>query len=909
MALDFPNAPMDGDTHAASGITYMWHANPGVWAVLQADAPGYRRQVFQTTDQMVAALGLQHKDTLTVGNDLWRVEAGGWGTADGVDILDLTGSTGQAVRLTKRWTSIPQMFAQTAHTLGNGNAYVGEEWVAAGVRYVVVADDALDRHGDTASGLRLKIAETNVITASMANLVRTAASVLAATEAADAANNNYFLYRVVQHCFDNAIDFLLDGDFIFAPGLEWDLTVPDFGFRPWRFGGQSGAVMTFWADSDFDQLIHFKLTPDGVESNVGRRISIGGFIGEILWPSRAYEGDGLIVEGGVQCHISDIRFDQLDGAAFIFEGLWDSEFSRLMAQNCGSVTNRKCVFIFKDTVDQNTNSLDITNLQAEKYHYGGYSVGGVEIGSPINGGGARHIRGRSNKAHYKPGVDYEGTVVDGADQTGTTLLVRTIQGALREGDVISVDGSTYTLGAGTTWDKLTQTASLEVSPAIGVSPADGAVVTVLSPQNIAMRIYGSNGRSFNFVQEQYQPLRDGGVYIDQGASNVCFSGGCQFGVCDYPIQIASDAGQDHIFTSCTFEGKAGGEFYIYRDRGKRLYVADNAYNAIPSDPLDYIQNLDDGNVSGTVPNLAFHSTNNANPVRLYDRRTGAIPGRELVLQDTYAVKITDLGVGEDNHHREELLYFDDNNITWFKQILADGTLQDMFRYFSHTKTLQMRTTTLVLDGGVRIVWGTGDPEGAVGGPQGSIYFRTDGAEHAYLKTSGTGVFGWEALALQSGFYTVLNYVAGTSTLQVSVNAMAYNNSVRHEFGVGNPEGVVAGGKGSIFHRYDGGGAEPSLYLKKSGTGTADWIAVPTDFTLLDYLAYSAGDGGTITATGTGFKLIGGTEWREGSGDPEGVLAAPKGSIYSRIDGGPLTPSLYVKGDGTGNTGWVALATV
>jgi hypothetical protein len=42
----------------------------------------------------------------------------------------------------------------------------------------------------------------------------------------------------------------------------------------------------------------------------------------------------------------------------------------------------------------------------------------------------------------------------------------------------------------------------------------------------------------------------------------------------------------------------------------------------------------------------------------------------------------------------------------------------------------------------------------------------------------------------------------------------------------------------------------------------------------------------------------------GTGDPEGVLAAPVGSRWGRTDGGAGT-CLYVKESGTGNTGWVA----
>ena len=42
----------------------------------------------------------------------------------------------------------------------------------------------------------------------------------------------------------------------------------------------------------------------------------------------------------------------------------------------------------------------------------------------------------------------------------------------------------------------------------------------------------------------------------------------------------------------------------------------------------------------------------------------------------------------------------------------------------------------------------------------------------------------------------------------------------------------------------------------------------------------------------------------GTGSPEGVVAAPIGSLYTRTDGGAGT-TLYVKESGTGNTGWVA----
>lgn len=43
-------------------------------------------------------------------------------------------------------------------------------------------------------------------------------------------------------------------------------------------------------------------------------------------------------------------------------------------------------------------------------------------------------------------------------------------------------------------------------------------------------------------------------------------------------------------------------------------------------------------------------------------------------------------------------------------------------------------------------------------------------------------------------------------------------------------------------------------------------------------------------------------WRSGSGSPEGAIAAPVGSLYSRTDGGVGT-ALYVKQSGSGTTGW------
>ena len=60
----------------------------------------------------------------------------------------------------------------------------------------------------------------------------------------------------------------------------------------------------------------------------------------------------------------------------------------------------------------------------------------------------------------------------------------------------------------------------------------------------------------------------------------------------------------------------------------------------------------------------------------------------------------------------------------------------------------------------------------------------------------------------------------------------------------------------------------------------------------------------ILFSGGNIRLRGTTLIITGSGNPEGVVTAPVGSIFLRTDGGQTT-TLYVKTSGTGNTGWTA----
>jgi hypothetical protein len=55
---------------------------------------------------------------------------------------------------------------------------------------------------------------------------------------------------------------------------------------------------------------------------------------------------------------------------------------------------------------------------------------------------------------------------------------------------------------------------------------------------------------------------------------------------------------------------------------------------------------------------------------------------------------------------------------------------------------------LTLGSGVRILTGTGDPEGVHTAPVGSLFLRTDGGSGTtlYVKESGTGNTGWSTTA-------------------------------------------------------------------------------------------------------------------------------------------------------------------
>lgn len=115
-----------------------------------------------------------------------------------------------------------------------------------------------------------------------------------------------------------------------------------------------------------------------------------------------------------------------------------------------------------------------------------------------------------------------------------------------------------------------------------------------------------------------------------------------------------------------------------------------------------------------------------------------------------------------------------------------------------------------------------------------------------------------------------------SSLMIGTNGIQLTASTKVITGTGSPQNSVTAAIGSLYLRTDGGSAT-TLYIKESGSGNTGWTAS------------GSGGGGILSGTGS----------------PEGAVAAPVGSIYSRTDGGSGT-AVYIKELGTGNTGWTAV---
>jgi hypothetical protein len=111
----------------------------------------------------------------------------------------------------------------------------------------------------------------------------------------------------------------------------------------------------------------------------------------------------------------------------------------------------------------------------------------------------------------------------------------------------------------------------------------------------------------------------------------------------------------------------------------------------------------------------------------------------------------------------------------------------------------------------------------------------------------------------------------------------------------------------------GAGVLPTFAFRHCSFQSTAPAAVASHFKVAtEYCRDSSGVVGNVTVPVlTASVLVAGayinngdTTWTTNTGSPEGVVTAPIGSLYSRLDGGVST-TLYVKTSGTGNTGWTA----
>jgi hypothetical protein len=166
---------------------------------------------------------------------------------------------------------------------------------------------------------------------------------------------------------------------------------------------------------------------------------------------------------------------------------------------------------------------------------------------------------------------------------------------------------------------------------------------------------------------------------------------------------------------------------------------------------------------------------------------------------------------------------------------------------------------LQMPAGMTIVSGSGTPEGAVTAEKGSIYLRTDGAAGTalYCKESGSGNTGWVSAANFGG-----QFADGT----VSAPSIAFSGDTNT--GIWRP--------------------------------TTDRIELVTGGARALLLTE---DNRVVLGTGGKVQMPAGMYITSGSGTPEGVVTAAKGSLFLRTDGAAGT-SMYCKESGSGNTGWV-----
>lgn len=199
--------------------------------------------------------------------------------------------------------------------------------------------------------------------------------------------------------------------------------------------------------------------------------------------------------------------------------------------------------------------------------------------------------------------------------------------------------------------------------------------------------------------------------------------------------------------------------------------------------------------------------------------------------------------------------------------------------------------------------GGGSPEGVVTADSGSLYHNvSSGFGSLYVKTDDGDNTGWIELTGGNDWHTTGN--AGTSPLNPGTDFVGTTDGVDFIVGTNGTERMRFDASGNFI--YLGDGTAPISLIANGGgqdiliqSATNQIISTGNPTLLQSVLG--------VTDSVVRFQSVNGTtEYFNGIGSPEGVVAADAGSIYSDITNGG--GALYVKLDNIDNTDWQQLLT-
>jgi hypothetical protein len=180
-----------------------------------------------------------------------------------------------------------------------------------------------------------------------------------------------------------------------------------------------------------------------------------------------------------------------------------------------------------------------------------------------------------------------------------------------------------------------------------------------------------------------------------------------------------------------------------------------------------------------------------------------------------------------------------------------------------------------------------------------FYIVEGGSNHFYGGSCNGVNGGTSPLATPTCFYVAENAPNGSTNGENTIDGLrAEGNKLDWDIGTQYTGGINVNGS---TYRFRNGA--PFVWLSEPTSGR-----IPTYIRGYEYDQNSA----TTTLGAVNGVIMGGSKvllgsssgpiWTSGKNDPNGVVSAPPGSLYSNTSGSG--PTLYVKENGTGKTGWV-----